>query len=320
MTDQGGLLVVNAMEIATLAGGVRRGSEPGLTSATIEGDGALAVFEGRIVAVGRRTEVEARLAEMGIEADQLRRSMPTRGTVTPGLIDPHTHLLFAGHAPRRGRTASAWRALPADPRGGRRHPANGRARRAPLRRGVTRQRPPLAGRDAQPRRYDRRGEVRLRPGHGHRAAPAGGGGSARQEGPIDVVPTFLGAHAVAPEFRDRPDATEAYMTSVIDEQLPAVVGAGRGDVSRRFLRARGVRGAGDHAGCSTAARASGLAARLHADETASLRRGRTGRRIRRSFRRPPGRCVRSRASRRSRAQPTTGIRSSQRCCRRPPSS
>ena len=31
------------------------------------------------------------------------------------------------------------------------------------------------------------------------------------EGPIDVVPTFLGAHAVPPEFRARPDGTEAYV-------------------------------------------------------------------------------------------------------------
>ena len=48
-----------------------------------------------------------------------------------------------------------------------------------------------------------------------------------QEGPIDVVPTFLGAHAVPPEFRDRPDGREAYVRIVIDEQLPGVAAQGR---------------------------------------------------------------------------------------------
>jgi hypothetical protein len=41
-----------------------------------------------------------------------------------------------------------------------------------------------------------------------------------KEGPVEVVPTYLGAHAVPPEFRDRPDATEAYVKSVIEEQIP----------------------------------------------------------------------------------------------------
>ena len=39
--------------------------------------------------------------------------------------------------------------------------------------------------------------------------------------PVDVVPTFMGAHAV-PEDR----STEAYVDSVIDEQLPAVADQG----------------------------------------------------------------------------------------------
>ena len=48
-----------------------------------------------------------------------------------------------------------------------------------------------------------------------------------REGPIDVVPTFLGAHAVPPEFRAGPTATEAYVRSVIEEQLPGVAAQGR---------------------------------------------------------------------------------------------
>ena len=59
---------------------------------------------------------------------------------------------------------------------------------------------------------------------------------AGREGPIDVVPTYLGAHAVPPEFRARPDGTEAYVRSVIEEQLPGVAAHGRAQVLRRLLR------------------------------------------------------------------------------------
>ena len=59
-----------------------------------------------------------------------------------------------------------------------------------------------------------------------------------REGPIDVVPTYLGAHAVPPEFRTRPDGTEAYVRSIIEEQLPGVAAHGRATVLRRVLRGR----------------------------------------------------------------------------------
>jgi imidazolonepropionase len=37
------------------------------------------------------------------------------------------------------------------------------------------------------------------------------------EGPLEIVPTFLGAHAIAPEFRDRPDA---YTDLICNTMLP----------------------------------------------------------------------------------------------------
>ena len=199
--------------------------------ATIEGDGALAVFEGRIVAVGRRTEVEARLAEMGIEADQLETVDANRGTLTPGLIDPHTHLVFAGerHAElelrqrgvpylqilaagggilqtvRQTRAATEEELL-----------ANGRRWLAEmLSHGVT--------------------TVEVKSGYGldmdtelRQLAVADQLGT---EGPIDVVPTFLGAHAVAPEFRDRPDADRGVHDERHRRSAAGCRGARRGDLS-----------------------------------------------------------------------------------------
>lgn len=264
MTDRPALLVVDAMEITTLAGGLRRGSSQA-DVATIEGDAALAAFEGRIVAVGRREDVERRVSELGIAADQLERVDAAGGTVTPGLVDPHTHLVFAGerHAElelrQRGvayldilaagggilQTVRQTRAASDDDL-----LANGRRWLAEmLSHGVT--------------------TVEVKSGYGldvptelRQLAVAARLGA---EGAIDVVPTFLGAHAVAPEFRDRPDAFDAYLDHVIDEQLPAVVEQGIATSCDAFCE-RGVFEPARVRRLFDAARAAGLALRLHADE------------------------------------------------------
>ena len=79
------------------------------------------------------------------------------------------------------------------------------------------------------------------------------------------MPTFLGAHAVAPEFRDRPDATEAYITSVIEDQLPAVVAQGAAASVDVFCE-NGVFEVPATRRLLTAAMEAGLAVRMHADE------------------------------------------------------
>jgi imidazolonepropionase len=88
-----------------------------------------------------------------------------------------------------------------------------------------------------------------------------------QEGPVDVVPTWLGAHAVAPEYRSRPDGTEAYVRSVIDEQLPGIAAHGRARFADVFCEA-GVFTAEQSRRILEAAAALGLVPRLHADELA----------------------------------------------------
>ena len=86
-----------------------------------------------------------------------------------------------------------------------------------------------------------------------------------QEGPIDVLPTWLGAHAVPPEYRGRPDATEAYVRCVIEEQLPGVAAQGRARFCDVFCE-EGVFTAEQSRRILTAAAAFGMAPRLHADE------------------------------------------------------
>ena len=100
-----GLLIVGAAEVVTLAGGVRAGERQGdvgrLSAADVGGPDApdapvVACWEGRIAAVGPRAALEAALEAEGYPLGRFARLDAGGGAVTPGLVDPHTHLLFAG--------------------------------------------------------------------------------------------------------------------------------------------------------------------------------------------------------------------------------
>ena len=274
--DALGLLIHGASQIATMAGGIRRGAGQAdvalLDAGLVGGPGApgapvVACWEGRIVGVGPRDRVEHGLELSGYPLARFVRLDADGGVVTPGLVDPHTHLLFAGTRERelvqrqRGAgyleilragggilsTVAATRAASAEDLA-----AHGRRwLDEMLRHGVT--------------------TIEAKSGYGLDLATelrllevAHGLG---KEGPVDVVPTYLGAHAVPLEFRARPDGTEAYVRSVIEDQLPGVAAQGRArscdvfceegvftaDHSRRILRA---------------AAGYGMAVRLHADELA----------------------------------------------------
>src|SRR5207342_2597310 len=88
-----------------------------------------------------------------------------------------------------------------------------------------------------------------------------------REGPIDIVPTYLGAHAVPPEFRTRPEGTEAYVRSIVDDQLPGVAAHGRARFCDVFCE-NGVFTPDQSRRILEAAAAYGLGLRLHADELA----------------------------------------------------
>jgi len=84
-------------------------------------------------------------------------------------------------------------------------------------------------------------------------------------GPIEIVTTFLGAHAVPPEYRSRPDGAEAYVRSIIDEQLPGVAAQGRARFCDVFCE-EGAFTADQSRRILLAASGFGLLSRLHADE------------------------------------------------------
>jgi imidazolonepropionase len=268
-----GLLIVGASEIVTMVGGVRRGPTQGEVARLTADDPAspeapvVGIWEGRIAGVGPRMEVEDALEADGLPLARFARVDAGGGAVTPGLVDPHTHLLFAGsredELEMRQRGASYLDILAAG--GG--ILSTVAATRA-------------AG-EADLLAHGRRWlDEMLSHGVTTIEAKSGYGLDLEtelrlvdiayrlgREGPIDVVPTWLGAHAVPPEFRARPDGTEAYVRHLLDEQLPGIAAHGRARFADVFCE-NGVFSADQSRRILEAARGYGMAPRLHADELA----------------------------------------------------
>jgi imidazolonepropionase len=226
---------------------------------------AIATRGPEIIAVGRREDVRRQLDGLGLSEESFESIDASRTTVTPGLVDPHTHLLFAGTREReitlRQRGAGYLEILAAgggilstvaETREATSESLLAHGRRwlgAMLRAGVT--------------------TVEAKSGYGlERAAELRLlelAGSLGGEGPVEVVPTFLGAHAVAPEYRDRPNAADAYLEDVVSRQLPAVVEQGIARFCDVFCEP-GVFSPEESRRVLDSARSLGLGLRMHADE------------------------------------------------------
>ena len=83
------LLIRNAAEVVTCRGAPDGVRGPALSRLEVIADGAVAVRAGRIVAVGESARLLARV--------QAKETIDATGRlVSPGLVDPHTHLVHAG--------------------------------------------------------------------------------------------------------------------------------------------------------------------------------------------------------------------------------
>jgi imidazolonepropionase len=207
------LLVHSAAQLATCAspGGPRRGKA--MDDAGVAADGAVAIRDGRIVAVGSSEDLLARyVAEEELDA--------TGCVVCPGFVDPHTHVVYAGDRvdefERRIRGETYQQIAAAG--GG--ILSTVRATRAAAVPSIV---------DQSLARLDEMlsfgtTTVEAKTGYGLDAASEmkllRAIDRLDRSGPFELVPTFMAAHAVPPEFAGRADA---YVELVVEELLPAAL-------------------------------------------------------------------------------------------------
>ena len=253
-------LVRNARQLVTCAGPVpRRGTGQGALEAIP--DGAVASLDGRVVYAGPSADVD-RILRLTPGARVVDAS---GASIVPGFVDPHTHALFAGD--RRGELR---RRLAGVSYGEIAAAGGGILSTVAATRAASEAELTAAARV----RLDEMlacgtTTCEIKSGYGLtleselkilRAIA-----TLAAEHPMDIVATFLGAHEVPLEFRDR---RAAYVDLVVKEMIPAVAAAGLAAWCDVFCEA-GVFSPEESAIILEAGRDAGLEPRLHADELAA---------------------------------------------------
>jgi imidazolonepropionase len=222
-------------------------------------DGALAAHDGTIAWIGRRADLPdapERLAERAIDAGGR--------WITPGLIDPHTHLVFGGD-----RVADFERRVAGQSYVAAAHGGSGIAHTVAMTR--------AAGDATLYRDAARRMRTMIANGSTTIEVKSGYGLDvetelrmlrvARRLGDdlgITVRTTYLGAHVVPPEYAGR---REAYLTLICDEMLPHVARERLADAVDVFCDTIAF-SPDETARVLETARALGLPVKLHADQIA----------------------------------------------------
>lgn len=224
-------------------------------------DGALASREGRLIFVGP-TDVCDRLVERSPGATVVDAS---GCSVVPGLVDAHTHAVFAGDRrdELRRRLAGATYAGIAAEGGG--ILATVHATRAADEEALAAA--------SRPRLLEmlRQGTTTAEVKSGYGLTLASELAQLRAirrlagEQPVELSATFMGAHEVPPEYRDNP---AAYVALVVDEMIPAVAAAGLAEWNDVFCE-DGVFTPGQAQQILDAGRRAGLIPRVHANELGS---------------------------------------------------
>jgi imidazolonepropionase len=251
------LLVHNTSEILTCAGAAPRVGANQADAASLP-HAAVAARGGTIVFVGAESE----WAPNGTLTDDAVVIDAKGGAVVPGFVDPHTHVVFAGdrrHELRRRLSGATYAEIAAEGGG-----IVGTVR---------------ATRDADASHLAAETRARLdemlRCGTTTCEAKSGYGLTTASElkmlrvirdldasHPIDISPTFLGAHEIPVEYRDR---RRAYIDLLIGEMIPAVADERLAEWCDVFCET-GVFTPEESCEILMAGRRAGLAPRVHADE------------------------------------------------------
>ena len=256
MNVAGMLAVVNIGQLVTLAGPARPRVGKELSELGLVENAALIIEDGRITAAGANEELRSHIPAGATVID-------AEGCcVTPGFVDAHTHLVFAGNraAEFEQRIAGATYQEIAAAGGG-------------IQRTVRLTR--AASEEALLKAARRHRDWMLRCGTTTIEAKSGYGleretelrmlrvlAQINAEGPTHIVSTLLAAHMVPPEFTGR---REEYIRWICEELIPEVVAAKLATYCDAFCD--------DHAftvdearSVLTAARRHGLRLRVHAEQ------------------------------------------------------
>jgi imidazolonepropionase len=204
------MLIHSASQLLTLMGGPQRGTALG--SLAIIEDGALLVRDGMIAAVGSTTELR-RLHPQEPDLDA------SGCVVMPGFVDPHTHVVWSGdRAAEFEMKMAGTKYLDILAAGGGIISTVRRTRESSMETLMDETRPRLARMFAHGTTtaevktgYGLESESELRMLQAILALDAAG--------PLELAPTFLGAHAIPPEYIDRP---QAYTDLLCSEMLPFI--------------------------------------------------------------------------------------------------
>lgn len=243
---------INANLATMVAGDVPYGAVP---------DAAIAAVRDRIVWAGPMADLPGKPDSLANDVIDLAGKW-----VTPGLVDCHTHLVFGGS--RAGEFEKRLQGVSYEEiaRAGGGIVSTMKATREADEAELVRA--------ALPRLSNlvREGvtTVEIKSGYGlETAAEMKQLSAARklgQELPVSVQTTFLGAHALPPEFSGR---QKQYVDLVIEEMLPAVAASGTADAVDAFCESIGFTAAETEA-VFQAARAHNLPVKLHAEQLSDL--------------------------------------------------
>jgi len=204
------LIIHNASQLLTLAGGPQRGHRLG--DLGIIEHGAVIIDDGEILAVGESGDLLAQYPDASAFDAQDH-------VVMPGFVDPHTHLVWAGDRAAEFEMRLQGKSYLEILEAGGGILSTVRATRAATEEELVRQ---THQRIWQAFSHGTT-TAEVKTGYGLEL-----GAELKQlqailtldnEGPLELVPTFLGAHAVPPEFRGRADD---YVELLCREMLPAL--------------------------------------------------------------------------------------------------
>jgi imidazolonepropionase len=223
--------------------------------------GAIAAKDGRIVYAGAEAEVPSRFSDGPPEIVDCEGRW-----ITPGLIDCHTHLVYAGDRAHEFELRLKGATYEEIARAGGGILSTVRATRAASEDELLRQSLPRL--DAMI--AEGVTTVEVKSGYGlDLATEAKQLRAARrlvEERPVSVTTSFLGAHALPPEAAGDKDA---YIASVAGEMLPALAAEGLVDAVDGFCE--GIAFSPEQISrVFTAARQLGLPVKLHADQLSNL--------------------------------------------------